>query len=148
MNQKVASRFLELMGYRCDIAANGREAVESVTRQPYDIVLMDVQMPEMDGYSATAAIHERFPNGNRPQIIALTAHASVQDRELCLSNGMDDYLTKPVVPAVLAQKLRDAAARLGRPPPPRNSPEHRHPCRAGLHIRASDRGPAVPRHPF
>jgi two-component system sensor histidine kinase/response regulator len=115
VNQKVASRFLELMGYRCDVAANGREAVECATRQPYDVILMDVQMPEMDGYTATATIHERIPLGNRPQIIALTAHASVQDRELCLSRGMDDYLTKPVVPAVLAQKLRDAAARLGRP---------------------------------
>ncbi|ATC63161.1 hypothetical protein CMV30_03855 [Nibricoccus aquaticus] len=115
VNQKVASRFLELMGYRCDIAANGRESLECLARQPYDIVLMDVQMPEMDGYAATAAIHERFTAETRPQIIALTAHASVQDRELCLSRGMDDYLTKPIVPAVLAQKLRDAAARLGRP---------------------------------
>ncbi|MGC4073692.1 MAG: response regulator [Nibricoccus sp.] len=114
VNQKVAARFLELMGYRCDIAANGRECLECLARQPYDVVLMDVQMPEMDGYAATTAIHERFHEGNRPQIIALTAHASVQDRELCLSRGMDDYLTKPVVPAVLAQKLRDAAARLGR----------------------------------
>ncbi len=115
VNQKVASRFLELMGYRCDIAANGREAVECATRQPYDVILMDVQMPEMDGYTATKLINERTTPETRPQIIALTAHASVQDRELCLSNGMDDYLTKPVVPAVLAQKLRDAAARLGRP---------------------------------
>jgi two-component system, sensor histidine kinase and response regulator len=114
VNQKVAARFLELMGYRCDVASNGRECLECLARQPYDIVLMDVQMPEMDGYTATAAIHERFTAETRPQIIALTAHASVQDRELCLASGMDDYLTKPLVSAVLAQKLRDAAARLGR----------------------------------
>jgi two-component system sensor histidine kinase/response regulator len=115
VNQKVAARFLDLLGYRCDVAANGHECLECISRQRYDIVLMDVQMPEMDGYTATAAIHERHPAGvDRPQIIALTAHASVQDRELCLSHGMDDYLTKPLVPAVLAQKLRDAAARLGR----------------------------------
>jgi signal transduction histidine kinase/DNA-binding response OmpR family regulator len=111
VNQKVAARFLDLMGYRCDVAANGRECMECLSRQPYDVVLMDVQMPEMDGYKATAAIHERFPGEDRPQIIALTAHASVQDRELCLSRGMDDYLTKPIVAAVLAQKLRDAATR-------------------------------------
>jgi len=116
VNQKVAARFLELMGYRCDISSNGRECLECLSRQPYDIVLMDVQMPEMDGYAATRAIHEKFAAEQCPQIIALTAHASVQDRELCLSEGMDDYLTKPVVPAVLAQKLRDAAARLGRKP--------------------------------
>jgi two-component system sensor histidine kinase/response regulator len=116
VNQKVAARFLDLMGYRCDIAANGRECIECLERQPYDVVLMDVQMPEMDGYMATAAIHERFGGEARPQIIALTAHASVQDRELCLSRGMDDYLTKPIVSAVLSQKLRDAATRRGRPP--------------------------------
>ncbi len=113
VNQKVAVRFLEIMGYRCDIAANGIEALESLARQPYDVVLMDVQMPEMDGYAATREIHARFRRDRRPQIVALTAHASVQDREECLRNGMDDYLTKPLVPAVLAQKLRDAAARLG-----------------------------------
>jgi two-component system sensor histidine kinase/response regulator len=116
VNQKVAARFLDLMGYRCDIAANGRECIECLERQPYDVVLMDVQMPEMDGYMATAAIHERFGGEARPQIIALTAHASVQDRELCLSRGMDDHLTNPIVSAVLSQKLRDAATRRGRPP--------------------------------
>jgi signal transduction histidine kinase/CheY-like chemotaxis protein len=116
VNQKVAARFLQLLGYRCDLAANGQECLDCLARQTYDVVLMDVQMPEMDGYTATRAIHERFSPETRPQIIALTAHASVQDRELCLSHGMDDYLTKPIISAVLAQKLRDAAARLGRKP--------------------------------
>ncbi len=123
VNQKVAARFLEMMGYRCDIAANGVEALECLSRQPYDVVLMDVQMPEMDGYTATREIHANLRRDLRPQVIALTAHASVKDREECLSHGMDDYLTKPLVPAVLAQKLRDAAARLGVASAPSDSTE-------------------------
>ncbi len=114
VNQKVAVRFLELLGYRCDVASDGREALDSLLRQPYDVVLMDVQMPEMNGYEVTAEIRRQFSPDRQPQIIALTAHASAQDREDCLQRGMDDYLTKPVSASLLAQKLRDAAARLGR----------------------------------
>ncbi len=114
VNQKVAGRLLERLGYRCDIVADGDECLESVSRQEYDVILMDVQMPQRDGYSATQAIRERTDVRIRPQIIALTAHASLQDREQCLKHGMDDYLTKPVVAADLAQKLRGAAARLRR----------------------------------
>ena len=111
VNQKVAVRFLESFGYRCDVAGNGHEAVNAIGRQTYDVVLMDVQMPDMDGYEATREVRRRFTADRQPQIIALTAHASQQDREDCLAAGMDDYMTKPLSAALLQQKLRDAAAR-------------------------------------
>jgi two-component system sensor histidine kinase/response regulator len=114
VNQKVAARFLALMGYRCDVASDGREALESLQRQPYDVVLMDVQMPEMNGYEVTGEVRRQFGPERQPQIIALTAHAGAQDRDECLRSGMDDYLTKPISASLLEQKLRDAAGRLGR----------------------------------
>ncbi|HEX2862105.1 MAG TPA: response regulator [Lacunisphaera sp.] len=114
VNQKVAVRFLDLMGYRCDVASDGREALESLHRQPYDVVLMDIQMPEMNGYEVTVETRRQFAPGRQPQIIALTAHASAQDREECLRHGMNDYMTKPLSAPLLEQKLRDAAGRLGR----------------------------------
>jgi CheY-like chemotaxis protein len=102
------------MGYRCDVASDGREALESLQRQPYDVVLMDVQMPEMNGYEVTGEVRRQFGPERQPQIIALTAHAGAQDRDECLRSGMDDYLTKPISASLLEQKLRDAAGRLGR----------------------------------
>jgi len=96
VNQKLALRLLQQMGYRVDLASNGIEAIESVERQPYDVVLMDVQMPEMDGLEATRRITARWPNGERPRIVAMTANAMQRDREECLAAGMDDYLTKPI----------------------------------------------------
>jgi CheY-like chemotaxis protein len=95
VNQKLALRFLEGIGYRADVAANGIEAIEAVARQRYDVVFMDVQMPEMDGLAATREIHRRW-GSSRPRIIAMTANAMQGDREACLAAGMDDYVTKPL----------------------------------------------------
>jgi GAF domain-containing protein/CheY-like chemotaxis protein len=95
VNQKLALRLLEQMGYRADIASNGIEAVESIERQTYDVILMDVQMPELDGLDATREIR-RLVNVPQPHIIAMTANAMEGDREACLAAGMDDYISKPI----------------------------------------------------
>jgi len=96
VNQKLALRLLGQMGYRADLAANGLEAVAALARQRYDVVLMDVQMPEMDGLEASRQICARWPQGVRPRLIAMTANAMQGDREMCLAAGMDDYLSKPI----------------------------------------------------
>jgi CheY-like chemotaxis protein len=96
VNQKLAIRLLEKLGYRADIAANGLEALEALERQTYDLLLSDVQMPEMDGLEATRQILERWPEGERPWIIAMTAEAMSGDRERCLDAGMNDYVAKPI----------------------------------------------------
>ena len=94
VNQKLALRLLQQMGYRADVASNGLEAIESIERQIYDVALMDVQMPEMDGLEATRRIVARW--GERPRIVAMTANAMQGDREMCIAAGMDDYITKPI----------------------------------------------------
>jgi CheY-like chemotaxis protein len=114
VNQKLAFRLLARMGYGADVASNGVEAIEAVERQAYDLVLMDVQMPEMDGLEASRRIVERWPVGHRPRIVAMTANASEGDREACLAAGMDDYLTKPfrveaLVDALMRARPRSAA---------------------------------------
>jgi len=96
VNQKLALRLLSNMGYRADVAANGAEAVEAVERQRYDLVLMDVQMPEMDGLEATRRIVEMIPAERRPWIVAMTASAMDGDREACLAAGMKGYISKPI----------------------------------------------------
>jgi CheY-like chemotaxis protein len=96
VNQKLAVRLLSQMGYQADVAANGVEAIEAVARQPYDVILMDVQMPEMDGLEATRRIGARWPREQRPRIVAMTANAMQGDREMCLEAGMDDYVSKPI----------------------------------------------------
>ncbi|MBL8377134.1 MAG: GAF domain-containing protein [Burkholderiales bacterium] len=111
VNQKLATRLLQQMGYRADIAANGLEAVESVARQTYDVVLMDVQMPELDGLDATRRICASWPPGERPRIVAMTANAMQGDREMCLAAGMDDYITKPIRVGDLINALSNVTAR-------------------------------------
>ena len=96
VNQKLALRLLQQMGYRADLASNGIEAIESVERQTYDVILMDVQMPEMDGIEAARQITGRWQAAERPRIVAMTANAMQGDREMCLAAGMDDYVTKPI----------------------------------------------------
>ncbi len=94
-SQKVILQMLKRLGHRADVVANGIEACQALERQNYDIVLMDVRMPEMDGLEATRTIRQRWPV-NGPKVIAITAHALQGDRDKCLSAGMDDYITKPV----------------------------------------------------
>jgi signal transduction histidine kinase/DNA-binding response OmpR family regulator/HPt (histidine-containing phosphotransfer) domain-containing protein len=113
VNQKVALRLLEQMGYRADLAANGLEAVVAIERQPYDLVLMDVQMPEMDGFEASREITRRWPVDGRPRIVAMTANAMQGDRELCLAAGMDDYMSKPI----RVEELMAALERTASPEP-------------------------------
>ena len=108
-NQKLATHLLGQMGYLSDLAANGLEAIQSVERQHYDVILMDVQMPEMDGLEATRQICARWPRDTRPQIIAMTANATQGDREMCLQAGMDDYISKPIRVADFAAALERAA---------------------------------------
>ncbi|MEO1714926.1 MAG: response regulator, partial [Bacteroidota bacterium] len=97
MNQRVASRMLQKMGIEPDIVGNGAEALKSIKMVPYNIILMDVQMPEMDGLEATRNIRKELPpSRTQPIIIALTANAMEEDRENCLNAGMDDFLTKPI----------------------------------------------------
>jgi len=118
-NQQVAKGIIEKLGYRVDVVANGKEAVKALEDRPYDVVLMDCQMPEMDGYEATRAIRnwklepeEKSDSTSSFQsrvssmpIIAMTAHAMKGDRERCIHAGMDDYISKPVTPRVLAEVL-------------------------------------------
>jgi len=111
VNQKLAMRLLQNMGYRADLASNGIEAIESVQRQTYDVVLMDVQMPEMDGLEASRQITTKWPSDKRPRIVAMTANAMQGDREMCLAAGMDDYVTKPIRVERLIEALTLVPAR-------------------------------------
>jgi PAS domain S-box-containing protein len=106
VNQKVALLMLKKLGYQADVVANGLEVLEALQRQAYDVVLMDVNMPEMDGLKASQIIRQTWNDGERPYIIAMTANAMRGDRQACLAVGMDDYLSKPLQIEELAKALR------------------------------------------
>ncbi len=115
VNQKVAVLMLARLGFRADIVTNGVEALEAVQRRHFDIVLMDVQMPHLDGLEATRRIHALWPERrDRPWIIAITANAMQGDRDICLAAGMDDYISKPVKTAELAAAIERAKLALAR----------------------------------
>jgi signal transduction histidine kinase/DNA-binding response OmpR family regulator len=116
VNQKLMLRMLARMGYQADLAANGTEVLAALERQPYDLVLMDVQMPVMDGLEAARRIRAQFPPHLQPRIVALTANAMKEDRQACQSAGMDDYLSKPIqVPELQAAILRAESRLHARP---------------------------------
>ena len=108
VNQKVALRLLARMGYQAEVAGNGLEAIEALEREMVDVVLMDVQMPEMDGLEASRQICARWPAGKRARIIAMTANATQEDRQMCFDAGMDDYISKPVRVEDLVRALHDS----------------------------------------
>ncbi|MEA2601892.1 MAG: hypothetical protein QOF89_2884 [Acidobacteriota bacterium] len=112
VNQRVALLLLERLGYSADVAGNGHEVLDALHRQPYDLILMDVQMPGMDGLEATRRIEAEWPQERRPRILAMTASAMVADRNACLTAGMDGFLSKPV----LIRELQAALCNLGRSP--------------------------------
>jgi CheY-like chemotaxis protein len=108
VNQIVASSLLGKIGYRTDLASNGLEALDALWRQPYDIIFMDGQMPEMDGEEATRQIRQRLPASQQPCIVAMTANAMQGDRERYLACGMDDYISKPIRVEELVRVLTNA----------------------------------------
>jgi CheY-like chemotaxis protein len=105
-NLKVIGIILQRMGYRIDVAGNGLEAIEAIRRQPYDLVLMDVQMPEMDGIEATRHIVREWPEDQRPRIVALTGGVMPEERQACLDAGIAEFLNKPIEIATLVQALQ------------------------------------------
>jgi len=112
VNQQVAVGLLEMLGHQVDVANNGREAVDAVQQRDYDVVLMDLEMPEMDGLEATAAIRREAGKNQHVPIVAMTAHAVGGFRDQCLAAGMDDFLTKPIRPAELIAALERASSPL------------------------------------
>ena len=143
VNQKVAIGMLGRLGYRADVAANGLEALEAVGRQTYDVVFMDIQMPEMDGVAATNLIRETYEAGNRPRIIAMTANALAGDRERYLEVGMDDYVSKPVRRDDLEAALRRSHRRGAQNPSTLSSTPTSTPATAPINAPAASAEPPV-----
>jgi CheY-like chemotaxis protein len=112
INQKVALRLLGRLGYSVDVANNGLEAIAMLRSRTYDLVFMDIQMPVMDGFEATAKILEEWNFALRPRIVAITANAMPKDREQCLAAGMDDYLSKPITIEYLIAALKRSQTHL------------------------------------
>jgi CheY-like chemotaxis protein len=123
INQKLALGTLAKMGYQADVAANGWEALEALRLKRYDLVFMDLQMPEMDGLEATRQIHARWKPEERPVIAAMTANAMRGDREQCFAAGMDDYLSKPVLPVEMQAVIERWGGRVHRAAVPASAPE-------------------------
>jgi len=113
VNQKVMLKMLQQLGYKADVVSNGLQVLETLAHQPYDVVLMDVQMPEMDGITATRQICQTWAPSDRPRIIAVTANAMLGDRDECLQAGMNDYLSKPVRLEKLERTLTACPIRFG-----------------------------------
>ncbi len=110
INQKIAVKLLKQLGYEVEVAGNGNEVMEVLSESWFDLILMDVQMPEMDGLEAAREINKKWPNGKRPKIIAMTANAVSGDMERCLNAGMDDYISKPI----LINELKNMLEKWGR----------------------------------
>jgi CheY-like chemotaxis protein len=108
INQKVARLVLKQLSYQIDVAKDGLEVLEKLEKANYDVVLMDVQMPNMDGYETTREIARRFPVERRPYVIALTANAMQGDRERAIAAGMHDYVSKPIRPEKIGRALEKA----------------------------------------
>jgi CheY-like chemotaxis protein len=119
VNQLVARRLLERCGFHAHVVADGRQALDALATRHYDAVLMDCQMPELDGYETTRELRRREGTNHHTPVIALTAHTMAGDRERCIKAGMDDYLSKPVGAEVLADTLDRW---INKPPPPAEDP--------------------------
>jgi CheY-like chemotaxis protein len=115
VNQKVALGNLHKLGFNADLVTNGLQVIDALQRKRYDIILMDCQMPDLDGYEATQEIRRRERKGTRTWIIAMTANVMVGDREKCLIAGMDDYISKPIRGSDLRAALERRANQLGAP---------------------------------
>ena len=113
INQKVATRLLEKLGYHPDVVSNGQESLDAVRRQAYDLILMDMQMPVMDGLEASRIVVQEYPEETRPYIVAMTANVLESDREACKNAGMDDFLGKPVLLSDLHKLLERVSVQLG-----------------------------------
>jgi CheY-like chemotaxis protein len=111
-NSKLAVQILRKYGYECDLAVNGEEAVRALSEKQYPLVLMDCQMAVMDGFQATAAIREMEGSSRHTPILAMTAHSMQGDRERCLAAGMDDYLSKPLLPEKLVAMVQHWVSQL------------------------------------